>query len=216
MNYFLKKKYGENYHSKLTENELDSELLNKINNEILNFNEKESFKSNNFDMREIKNCLKSLSPKQFDFSGEYHPKKKPFSNLTKKSPDFFDSNIQYGGESEVLKPKNFLNFNSLRRNSKSPFKKSKHKLSSSINFNGNIDNSLSIDFSSNNKKENEMTSQNKEENNHFTKFKVLSLNKNLNNDFFINNEITNELLRKPIRVGVDIYEENSNKNRYNY
>jgi len=197
MNYFLKKKFGENYHLKLTDKEIDSQFLNKINNEVIHFDEKENFKLNNFDMKEINKCIKTLSPKQFDFSGEYHSKKKPFNNLTKKYPSFFNSNNQYGSESEIFKKRHLEGFSCKKDNSKSCLNKS--------DFTSKIGNNINI-YNYIDEKENLMNEENKRfncANNELSRSKELRKNKKLNYDFFINSEITNDLLRRPIRIGVE-------------
>jgi len=150
-------------------------------------------------MQEINNCLKSLRPKNFDFSGEYHPKKKPFSAYTKKSPDFLDSNIQYGGESQVLK--SLKKFNGIiMKNYNSPL--SKHSAKNIINYSCDFRNTENL-HNNYERNDNESQRDGKVRGSNIRRFS--SYRTKLNSDFFINNEITNEFLRRPVKVGIDGY-----------
>jgi hypothetical protein len=200
----LKRKHGGDYQSKLTDLNIDEQFIKQINLDINIFNEKESFKSSNYNMQEINNCLRSLSPKNFVFSGEYHPKKKPFSAYTKKSPDFLDSNIQYGGESQVLKA--LKKFNGIiKKNYKSPL--SKHSAKNNINnsSNNNFCNFGNAENLHNNDERYDNESQRDGKVSMSNSHGYRSYRTKLNSDFFINNEITNELLRRPLKVGIDSY-----------
>jgi hypothetical protein len=206
----LNSKFGKNFYEKLNNKKFSIEELNIIKEEIKIFSENENFKKENFNIDYIKDYLRNLSPKKYDFSNEILEKKKPFGVFAKKSNGFFDTAIQYGGESEILKN----SFNSFydKRNSKSKSKSKslRKKLNNSnslINSNGNL-------YNNNNKNDNFNFNMNYidnefNDNNNNNNFGVEVLrkskdfdfgNRKLNEEFLINNEIHNELVKKPMKI----------------
>jgi len=192
----LNSKFGKNFYENLTNKKFTLKELEQIKSEILNFSENENFKKENFDIDHIKDCLRNISPKKYDFSNEVLQKKKPFGVFAKKSNSFFDTAIQYGGESDVMKissygsGSNFYN----RKGSKSPIKKGNGNFFNANNYINSPTNY--VDYNSNSKINiNNDYDYDNVYGNTFSKKTT-----KFNEEFFINNEISNELLKKPMKI----------------
>ena len=96
MTKYLKSKFGDDFHSKLTTREVDGEFIKQIENEIIQFEKKNNNNSKN---KSINKIITTSNKCKIDL--EKSPKKKVFNNFTKVYSGYFDPTLQRGGRSSV-------------------------------------------------------------------------------------------------------------------